>query len=200
MREGVSLILQKHAFSIVGDASDLKTARLLLGPLAVDVLIFAIARGGQEIALLKEIKAAHPSLLVVALLPTLEFPTVRDLISVGVTGVLSSESASQDLVTCLSMVSAGQAYISQPIQQALLQEFVTSSNGHANALAPRERDVLRLIASGATTREIATTLSIGIKTVETHRRRMMQKLNRKNVAELVHYAIASGIAEPMDAL
>jgi DNA-binding NarL/FixJ family response regulator len=104
-------------------------------------------------------------------------------------------------VAAVEKVGQGGVYLSPSLVDRVVHRYVRSTSPQASdrTLAPREQEVLRLIAAGQSTKEIAATLTVSSKTIETHRRRIMEKLNRHSVAELTKYAVAQGLVslEPM---
>jgi DNA-binding NarL/FixJ family response regulator len=138
-------------------------------------------------------------LIVLSLSPSIEY--VQCLMEAGASGVLTKECASQELVAAVEKVRSGGVYLSPALVDRFVHRYTRSGplGPSQRGLAPREREVLRLIAAGHSTKEIAATLAVSSKTVETHRRRMMEKLNRHSVAELTTYAVAQGLVslEPM---
>ena len=198
LREGLCALLERHEdVKVVGEVDESRSVTKLVGALAVDVVVLNVIPaqvGGIELA--RAIRKSCPDVRIVAL--TME-PTphlLRDLLNIGVHGCLTKQSSALELVEAIRTVMADTTYLSPS-----LVDLVASGDGHASPppsiptrpLAPREREILQRIAGGETTKEIARALGVGTKTVETHRRRMMQKLNKHSVAELTKYAVREGL-------
>ena len=196
LREGLAVLLERHSnLHVVGDATDLAAAALVVAPLEVDVLLVAGSSAFEDPKVLQPIFSARASVRVVALLYSSSAHAVRAALAAGAVGCLAKESDSADLVACVRAVAAGQSYVSPQHRDALVDSLIGRDPCIRRPLAPREREVLRCIASGMSTKEIAGALGIGTKTVETHRRRVMEKLNRKTIAGLTQYAMTHGLLE-----
>jgi len=114
----------------------------------------------------------------------------------GATGIVAKNSASSELVDAIQAVVNGNNYLSPSVSDVLVHNFLASDTdtGPKN-LSPRERQILQLIAMGKGAKEIGAELNISNKTVEAHRMQLMKKLDIRNVAELVKYAIREGVVE-----
>jgi DNA-binding NarL/FixJ family response regulator len=131
--------------------------------------------------------------IVLSHTPTVEY--VQDLIKAGASGCLSRESAGAELVAAVEKVNSQGVYLSPALADRVVARYVQPTpKNPKRTLAPREREVLRRIAAGQCTKEIALAMGVSSKTIETHRCRIMQKLDRHNVAELTKYALANGLA------
>ncbi len=121
---------------------------------------------------------------------------VDDALLAGVMGYVLKSNAVEELQRAITAVEAGTRYLSPEANAALLAGYRRLREAPVNALplSPREREVVRLIATGQRTKEIADTLGIGIKSAETYRRRLMQKLGLFSVAEITRYAVREGLA------
>jgi two-component system, NarL family, response regulator NreC len=116
----------------------------------------------------------------------------------GASGYLLKDSAGKELIDAVASIAKGDAFFSPPVARTMLEDYVRRSDGmppvdRFDTLSPREREVLQLIAEARTNKEIAQLLAISLATVETHRARLLQKLNIRNAAELVLYATRRGI-------
>jgi DNA-binding NarL/FixJ family response regulator len=114
----------------------------------------------------------------------------------GVKGYVLKTQAAADLVQAIRDVSQGRLYLSPQVSGALAAALVNKSDSQEDPLSPRERQVLQLIAEGQTTKEIASLLGISVKTAESHRSRIMDKLGIHEIAGLVRYAIRRGLVQP----
>jgi DNA-binding NarL/FixJ family response regulator len=122
---------------------------------------------------------------------------VRTSFAAGASGYLLKESAFETVVTAIRGVAAGEAYLSSKVASSLIEDYlhvlsIPSSSAH-KILTSKEREVLQLLAEGKTNRQVAMQLGVSVKTVETHRRRIMKKLDLRNLAELGKYAIREGV-------
>ena len=180
---------------VVGDASDLAAAALLVNALDVDVVLVTGSAAVEDTALLDRLRTARPGVQMVALLASSSTHSVRAALAAGMKGCLSRECSSEDLIACLRVVAKGEQYLGPHLKKSLMHSLVASDPAVRRPLAPREREVLTCIASGLSTKEIASRLGIGTKSVETHRRRVTQKLNRKTIAELTQYAMLHGLID-----
>jgi len=200
LREGLSLLLEKHAdLKVVGEADDTVAAVKVVRALAPDVVVLTVASpahtGRPMGELIHELVAARPAtrLIIHAMFPTPAF--VREVLRAGAAGCLSKECASDELVSAIRTVAGGGVFFSRRIADAVVQGYVAVPDRAASLpeLSAREREILRKIADGRTTKQIAASLKVSTKTIETHRRRMMQKLRVKSVAELTKYAVRAGL-------
>jgi DNA-binding NarL/FixJ family response regulator len=159
-----------------------------------DVLLLDIVMPGRSgIEALPEITAAAPATKVLMLSMQDDPAYVRQAFAAGAQGYLLKEAADTELVQAIREVAAGWRYV-HPLLGARLAavEGVTAKKADTDPLSERERDVLRLLALGHTNQEIAQLLFISIRTAETHRARIMQKLGLRTRAELARYALAAG--------
>jgi DNA-binding NarL/FixJ family response regulator len=204
VREGISALLERHEqIYVVGDADDTKAAIKLVGALAAQVVVLnlpptaSITEGSVATKLVRELLAEHPQLRIIVLTINIKPHEAREVLAAGAAGCLTRECACDELVAAIRAVADGQMYLSRSLTQQVVSGFVASAiarpRSSARQLAPREIEILRRIASGESTKEIAYALHVGTKTIETHRRRIMEKLNRHSVAELTQYAIVHGL-------
>jgi DNA-binding NarL/FixJ family response regulator len=113
----------------------------------------------------------------------------------GVKGYVVKTQAAEDLVHAVGQVCAGTLYLSAGVSQVVTQAYLKKTEPSSEPLTPRERQVLQLVAEGKTTKEIARMLEISVKTAESHRTRVMDKLDIHDVAGLVRYAIRRGLIQ-----
>lgn len=117
---------------------------------------------------------------------------VQEMLKVGAAGCLTRACAASDLVLAIRTVMKQQVYLSPRIAEAVVNGYVLPGGGKAS-LSTREREILQRIAAGETTKQIAAAFSVSTKTIETHRRRMMEKLGLHSIAELTKYAVQQGL-------
>jgi two-component system, NarL family, response regulator NreC len=198
VRSGLRRLLETESnFDVVGDAADGDEAVASVRRLEPDVLLLDVVLPGRSgIDALAEIKAASPTTRILVLSMQDDPAYVRQAFTAGANGYLLKEAADSELVQAIHDVAQGRRYL-YPLLGARLAaaEAAAESRAKSDPLSGREHDVLRLLALGHTNHEIATTLFISIRTVETHRARIMQKLGLKSRAEIVRYAIASGVLD-----
>jgi DNA-binding NarL/FixJ family response regulator len=185
------LLLEKyHDIQVVGDADEAEAAAKLARALSVDVVVLNVTLVARGADLVRAMLRARSGVRVVVVLSHPSVTAVRDIVDAGAAACLTKECATDELVTAIRTVMSGRQYVSPSVGNIVVNSYVRSNtrNSGPRELAPREREILRRIADGQTTKEIAVALRIGVKTVETHRRRLMEKLNRHSVAELTKYA------------
>jgi DNA-binding NarL/FixJ family response regulator len=197
VRAGVRRILEAHEeVEVVGEVGDGESALRALETTPTDVLVLDLTMPGVDgFEVLRRAKAAHPDLRVLVLTMHASPAYVSRAIREGADGYLLKDSAVQDLVTAIGSVMEGRAYYSPPIQ-AELGELLRAEGARQrqlDQLTDREREVLRLVAEGLSTKEIAARLAISTRTVETHRAHLMRKLGLRSVALLTQFAIREGM-------
>ena len=199
VRAGVRKILEGHpGFSVVGEVADGRTAIDALKQQAVDVLVLDLSMPGLDgFEVLRRAKSIRPEIKVLVLTMHASAEYVARAVREGADGYLLKDSAVQDLVAAIQAVMAGREYYSPPVQRELT-EMVRGNPGGKRRTEPitdREREVLKLVAQGLSTKEIATRLDISTRTVETHRANLMRNLGMHSVARLTQYAIREGLID-----
>jgi DNA-binding NarL/FixJ family response regulator len=201
VRQGIRALLDEEPdIAIVGEAADGNQALALAQSLRPEIVLMDLNLPGlsgieatrQVLQLLPDIRV-----LVLSMYDSEEY--VFRALRAGASGYVLKQSTSTELVMALRAVAAGSTFLSPGISQILISDFMrradaqTADDDALSILTPREREVLELIARGLTNRQIAERLHISIKTVETHRGNMMQKLDVHDRAELIKFAIDSGV-------
>jgi two-component system response regulator NreC len=197
VREGLKSLLERQGFSVVGEASDGREAARITREVRPDVAVLDLTMpvlNGLDAA--REIQQTTPSTKTVLLTMHNEEQYVLSALRCGITGYVLKSRASSSLVEALREVCQGNVYLSPGISRAVVSAFLNGAEAPAEPLSPREREVLQLIAEGQTTKEVATILGVSVKTAESHRSRIMEKLNIHQTAGLVRYAIRKGLIEP----
>ena len=183
---------------IVGAAGDGHEAVRLAQELSPDVVVMDIAMPGLNgVEATRQILAARPATKVVILsLYSADRPLIADSFRVGASGYLPKEASVDELATAIRTVVQGKVYISPSVEKVVLEALRhPQSDGSVYwLLTPREREVLQELAEGHAMKQIAIHLDVSVKTVETHRRQIMDKLNLHSVAELTKYAIRQGLS------
>ena len=197
LREGVVALLERHDhIKVVGEAEDGRSAAKLIRALDVDVVVLNVTPPQTStVDLISAIAKEHSTVRIVVLTMDPSSQFLRELLSAGAHGCLTRQSSATELVDAIRSVTTGKTYLSPSLVDVLLNGYARTSAQPAPlpSLTPREQEILARIAAGQTTKQIARALGVGAKTVETHRRRVMQKLNKHSVAELTKYAVAAGL-------
>ncbi|PYV19014.1 MAG: DNA-binding response regulator [Acidobacteria bacterium] len=197
VREGLKALLEKQGFTVVAEAADGPDAIRLAKETHPEVAILDLAMpliNGINAA--REILREQPKVKVILLTMHTDEHYVLDALQAGVTGYVVKTEAGSDLIHALQEVSRGATYLSSKVSRAIVQAYLEKRNILPDQLTPRERQVLQLIAEGKTTKEIATVLGISAKTADSHRTKIMSKLDTHGVAGLVRYAIRRGLIQP----
>lgn len=191
VRAGLKMLLNTHDdFEVVAEASDAEAAlRAVLGH-KPDVLVLDLNMPGAKtsIEILPLVPEKHEGTRVVVLTMQEDPAFAREAMRAGAQAYVLKEAADTDLVDAIRQASQGRIYLT-PSVGAKLAAAPPEPAGHPDALTDREYDVLRLIALGHTNAEIASELFLSVRTVETHRAHVQQKLGLSTRAELVRYAI-----------
>jgi two-component system response regulator NreC len=202
VREGLKSLLNSHEdMEVVGEARDGRSAVQMAKDLTPDVVIMDVGMPHLNgIEATRQITSREPEAKVVALSMHADRRFMGEMLKAGAKGYLLKDGAFEELATAIRSVVANKVYLSPRIANVVVDDYVRrapgQTNGDASAFArltPREREVLQLMAEGRATKEIAMDLKVSIKTVETHRRQIMEKLSIHSVAELTKYAIREGL-------
>lgn len=200
VRAGVRKILEGDPrMRVVAEAANGLAALEALEKQAVDVLVLDLSMPDLDgLEVLRRARKSHPDLRVLVLTMHADPEYVARAVEAGANGYLLKDSAVQDLVAGIEAAVAGRNYYSPPIQAALAEILRNRTNPRPfDQLTDREREVLRAVAKGLPTKEIASQLGISVRTVETHRANLMRKLDVRSVALLTQVAIREGlIVEP----
>jgi DNA-binding NarL/FixJ family response regulator len=198
VRAGIRSLLEKlPGVEVVGEAADGREALELLKTQAPDVALLDISMPGMN-GLEAAARAARqfPATRVVVLSMHANEEYVHRALKAGVAGYLLKDSGTAELELAVRAVARGETYLSPAISKQVISDYVRRTGAETTslqALTPRQREILQLIAEGHTTKEIAKTLDLGVKTIETHRAALMRRLDIHDVAGLVRYAIRSGL-------
>ena len=199
VRAGIRRILESLPGCVVVDeAVDGLQAIDSLRRVEADVLVLDLTMEGRDgIEVLRVAKAERPALKVIVLTMHAGREYVARAMQEGANGYLLKDSAVQDLAAAIAAVTSGLTYFSPAIQQQMAEMLKggVPAVPDLRALTDREREVLILLARGSSTKEIAASLDIGVRTVETHRANLMRKLGVRSVALLTQVAIREGIID-----
>ncbi len=198
LRDGLEVLLQKEpGFDVVGTAGDGREAVKLTADLQPDVLILDIGMPEMNgIDAAQKINEDFPSVRMIGLSVHTDPLYVERMFQNGAVGYLPKDCAAEELTRAIRTVMAGQVYVSPGVTGAIVDDYVRQLSAAADepaTLSHREREVLQLLAEGASTANIAAELHLSVKTIETHRKRIMDKLSLRSIAELTKYAIREGI-------
>jgi two-component system response regulator NreC len=197
VRQGLRSLLELAGMAVVGEASDGQEALQIAHEQHPDIAVLDIGMprlNGLETA--RRFREALPQTKIVLLTVHTEDPYVLEAMQAGAVGYVLKTQATLDLVQAIRDVLQGQIYLSPRVSRAVVTAYLTRSDLPPDPLTSREREVLQLIAEGETTKEIAWRLGLSAKTVESHRIRLMHKLDIHETATLVRYAIRRGLTRP----
>jgi two-component system, NarL family, response regulator NreC len=195
VRSGLKLLLAQSGMEVVAEAGDVPSAlRYVLGH-KPDVLVLDLNMPGEpSLPAIPRFLEASPSTHIVVLTMQEDPQFAREALSNGATAYVLKEAAEEELVQAIHAAREGRTYVN-PSLGARLATAPLTSQGPPGGLTEREVDILRLIALGHTNTEIAEQLFLSVRTVETHRAHIQQKLGRTTRAELVRYALDHGLVE-----
>jgi len=200
MLAGLRSLLEKQAdFEVVGEAENGRKAVQMAQEKNPDVVVMDVSMPDLNgIEATKQIIESLPETRVVALSMHSDKRFVMGMLRAGASGYLLKDCASQELANAILQVAGGKKYLSPEITGVVIDDFLLGGSSEevttaASPLSPREREVLQLIAEGWSTKQIASHLYVSIKTIETHRRQIMKKLDLHSIADLTKYAIREGL-------
>jgi DNA-binding NarL/FixJ family response regulator len=196
IRQSLKALLEREGIIVLGEAADGQEAIRLVHSVNPDVAVLDISMplfNGLDAAL--ELCRTCPKTRVILLTQHDEKQYVAQALRCGVRGYVLKKQAASDLVQAIREVCRGQVYLSPGVAGAVVEAY-TDPVPTIEALSVRERQVLQLIAEGKTSKQIAPLLGVSTKTVESHRTKLMQKLDIHEVAGLARYAIRHGLVQP----
>jgi two-component system response regulator NreC len=197
IRQGLKVLLEKQGFQIVFEASDGQETIRSVEKTQPDVAIIDISMpilNGVDAA--RELKKSSPKTKIILLTQHDEDQYVTESLRAGVRGYVLKSQAADDLVHAIQEVCRGSVYLSPNISRAVVDAYLSKTYVSADSLSGRERQVLQLVAEGKSTKDIGVHLGISAKTAESHRARLMKKLDIHETASLVRYAIRQGLIQP----
>ncbi|HAH30681.1 MAG TPA: DNA-binding response regulator [Elusimicrobia bacterium] len=198
-REGLRALLEKQAdIKVVGEARDGIEAVRLTKELSPDIVIMDISMPGLNgIEASRKLAKAHKIARVIALSMHNDRKYVTEIFKAGARAYLLKDSAFEELLDAIKAVNCGRFFLSAGITSLVLSDYIKGPAGDPrspfNILSSREREVLQLLAEGLRTKEISHKLSLSIKTVETHRKKIMEKIEITSIAGLTRYAVKEGL-------
>ena len=197
VRQGIRGLLEREGFQVVAEASNGQEAVKQGASLQPDIIVMDIGMpilNGVDAA--QELARESPKSRIILLTRHDDDQFVIGALRSGVRGYVLKSQAGIDLVAAIREVSQGGTYLSPGVSKAVVDAFLMKTPFSEERLTARERQVLQLIGEGSTSREIAALLGISLKTAESHRTRLMHKLDIHGTAGLVRYAIRHGLVEP----
>ena len=214
VREGLRSLLEGQPdMQVVAEAADGRQAVQMAREMGPDVVVMDVAMPQLNgIEATRQIAADEPGMKVVALSMHSDRRFVSEALKAGASGYVLKDGAFDELIGAIRAVVSDRVYLSPRVAGVVVEDYVrrlpargngghsshaaaeeTARRGAFDALTPREREVLQLMAEGYATKEVAHRLHVSVKTVETHRRQIMEKLDLHSVAELTKYAIREGL-------
>lgn len=197
VRDGMKVFLEREGFKVNAEAQNGREAVRLALKFQPDVVVLDITMptlNGLDAA--REILHNAPRTRAILLSMHDESKYVLEGLRIGVKGFVTKTHAAEDLVQAIRKALQGMTYVSPELSQAVFEAIQTKADIVQDPLTPRERQVLQLVAEGKTSKETASLLNISTNTAETHRARIMEKLDIHETAGLVRYAIRRGLIHP----
>jgi two-component system, NarL family, response regulator NreC len=200
IRAGLRLVVEQQPdFTVVGEAEDGRQAVAMAESLQPDVVVMDIgmpALNGIEAC--HQIRESRPQIEVVMLSMHSDEGYVLRSLKAGARAYLLKDSAEADLARAIRAAAEGKSFFSPAVAKVLLEDYMrklqrTGAEDSYELLSARERETLQLVAEGKSSKEIANLLNLSVYTVETHRAKLMQKLNLRSVPEVILYAVRKGI-------
>jgi two-component system, NarL family, invasion response regulator UvrY len=196
VRRGLRDILSATGDILIGgEAATAHDVRRLIREQRWDVVVLDISLPeGNGLELTAEIRRERPETPVLILTVHSEQQYAIRAIKAGAAGFLTKESAPEKLIDAVRKIAGGGRYVSPELAEALASALAGDAPGHPHALlSDREFEILKLLASGKTVSQVAQDLALSVKTVSTHRTRLLKKMHMKTNAELTHYAVRNGL-------
>jgi two-component system response regulator NreC len=197
VRQGLRSLLDREKIQVIAEASDGQEVIRLAEAHHPDVAVMDISMptlNGIDAA--RELARSCPKTRVILLTQHEEEQYLHEALESGVRGYVLKSQVVNDLVHAIRQVSRGGFYLSPGVSQAVVEAYRSRSERPSDPLSIRERQVLQLIAEGKSTKDVASLLGISVKTAESHRSRLMKKLDIHETASLVRYAVRRGLIQP----
>jgi len=196
-----TMLAREPDIAVVGTVGDGAALLELVGKTKPEVVIMDIGMPGMNgIEATQRLTAGHPAIKVIMLSGYADKRFVLEALKAGAAGYVVKSAAADELPRAIRAAAQGQIYLCPEVAGAVVEAVRTQGKSHvkgeATGLTTRERVIVRLLAEGRDSREIAAALHVAPSTVDTHRRNIMRKLDIHNVADLTRYAIREGIAAP----
>lgn len=197
VRQGLKFMLAREGFAVVAEAADGREALRQSEGTRPEVVVLDLAMPGLNgIDTAREIMRVSPGTKTIILTQHTEEPYILEALRAGVHGYVLKSQAVSDMIQAIRDVHRGRLYLSPAISNVVVGAYRERGELPRDPLTPREREVLQLIAEGKSTKQVAEVLGITVKTAESHRSRIMFKLEIHEKAGLVRYAIKRGLIQP----
>jgi DNA-binding NarL/FixJ family response regulator len=197
-----SLLTDNPAIEVVGEAIDGRQALELVGQHRPDLVLMDISMPGLNgLEATRQIVKAHPDVRVIVLSMHASDQHVLRALRGGASGYVLKGSLPRELELAIESVARGEIFLSPAISRHVIEVYLSQSadkNDALEHLTPRQREILQLIAEGKSSKQIAQLLKASVKTIESHRASLMERLDIHDVAGLVRYAIRLGLVSPED--
>ena len=197
VRAGIRALIESiDGVTVVGEANDGREAVDLTAALRPDIALIDVSMPGLNgLEAAARLREQSPSTRVIMLSMHANDMYVRQALKAGAAGYLLKSATAAELQTALQSVAQGEVYLSPAVSKQVVKGFVeaTAAASPLDVLTTRQREILQLIAEGRSTKEVAFTLAISAKTVETHRAQIMERLQIHDVPGLVRFAIRTGL-------
>jgi DNA-binding NarL/FixJ family response regulator len=200
IRSGIRALLEKAKIEVVGEAGDGMEAARLAGQLAPDVILMDVNMPRLNgIEGVRQIVAVKPDARVLMLSMHADEQYVFESLRAGARGYVLKDAAFSELITAIRTVAGGKTYLAPELAELVTSDYIRRARGGGTEatglerLSARERQVLQLVTAGHSSAEIANLLHISVRTVDTHRLHVMDKLGIRNIAELTKFAIRHGL-------
>jgi DNA-binding NarL/FixJ family response regulator len=200
-RKGIRFLLENHVgWEVCGEAADGREAVACARELKPDVFLLDIGMpnlNGLDAA--RQILAMMPDARILILTVHDSEQVIREVLAAGARGFLLKSDAGRDLVAAVEALQYRRTFFTSKVAQMMIEGYLRPNDERGASercvLTPREREVVQLVAEGKTTKEVATALSLSVKTAETHRTNLMRKLDLHSIADLTLYAVRNGIVQ-----
>jgi len=199
LRAGLKSLLETASnIEVVGEADNGRDTVALVRQLEPDIVVMDVAMPDMNgVDATRKIAQLAPGVRVLALSGHSDGVYVKGMLEAGAKGYLLKDAATTELITALNTIAKGRVYVSPSVTDTLVGDYLQRLKGEigpdSEALSLREREVLQLVAEGKSSAQIATSLHLSERTIETHRKRIMDKLGMRSIAELTKYAIREGL-------
>jgi two-component system response regulator NreC len=197
VRQGLKLIISSHAeLQVIGEAANGREVLELAEKLKPDVILMDVAMPELNgIEATRRLHEVSPRTKVLVLSMHKEGVYVREILKAGARGYILKDAIDTELISAIQSVARGDGYISPAVSGTLLSDYRQNITNPLDLLSSREREVLQLIAEGKTNKEVATRLNLSVYTVDSHRGKIMEKLNLHSTGELVRFAVKQGLVD-----
>jgi DNA-binding NarL/FixJ family response regulator len=197
VRDGLRAVLTREPdMEVVGEAADGRDALAVAETMQPDVVVLDLSMPGLNgLETAHHLAGRNPGPRTILITMHAEDRYVLEALRAGVRGYVLKKQAAADLVRAIREVAAGNVYLSPGVAAAVVEAIRTSGPLPDERLTPREREVLQLVAEGKTTKQIAAILKVSVKTADTHRTHLMEKLDIHDIAGLTRHAIRLGLVQ-----